>query len=123
MKQPRQINERRDRQRCPGLAYTATVQRTGLRRFSKPYMATIVDFHRFGACLCADKRITVGAKIGLSIKSTSEEVRGITAVVCHVRSLPTGYWFGIKFLHSSQGGGAGRSVLASLETMIKKQLA
>jgi len=116
--------ERRERQRCPGLAYTAYVQRSnGMRLFLKPFQATMVDFHRFGACLYADRKITVGTKIRLSMKSATEEVKGIRAVVCHVRVQPTGYWFGVKFIRAGNDKNAGQSVLAGLENMIKDQLA
>ena len=119
-----QTQEQRERQRCPGLTYTAYVQRlNGLQFFSQPYPATIIDFHRFGACLCAGKKIAVGTKIRLTIQSASEEVKGIRAVVCHVRVLPTGYWFGVKFIRSGKDRNTGPSVLAGLENMIKDQLA
>jgi PilZ domain len=119
-----QAQERRERQRCPGLAYTAWVQRTsGLHFFSKPFQATIIDFHRFGACLCTGRKITVGTKIRLTMKSATEEVKGIRAVVCHVRLQPTGYWFGVKFIRSDKDKSAGQSVLAGLENMIRDQLA
>lgn len=119
-----EAQERRERQRCPGLAYTAWVQKTnGLPFFSKPFQASIIDFHRFGACLCTDKKVTVGTKIRLTMKSATEEVKGIRAVVCHVRLQPTGYWFGVKFIRSGNDTTAGQSVLAGLENMIKDQLA
>ena len=119
-----QSQERRERERCPGLTYTAQVERrTGLQLYTRPYDATIIDFHRFGACLCADKKISVGSKLRLTIRSASEEVKGIRAVVCHVRALPTGYWFGVKFVRSGKEKSAGQGVMASLENMIKEQLA
>lgn len=124
MTQIAQTDERRERQRRPAPAYTAHVQRVvGLRFFSQPYRATIIDFHRFGACLCADRKITVGTKIKLDIKSSNEEIKGIKAVVCYVRTLPTGYWFGIKFIRSGKDSSGGQSVLAGLENMIKDRLA
>jgi len=119
-----EAQERRERQRYPGLTYTAYVMRSnGLHLFVKPFQASIIDFHRFGACLCTDKKITVGTKIRLTIKSATEEVKGIRAEVCHVRLQPTGYWFGVKFIRASKDKNFGQSVLAGLENVIKDQLA
>lgn len=119
-----EAHERREKLRCPGLRFSASVQRlSGLQRFSKPYEASIIDFHRFGAGLCADKKIAVGNKIRLTIKSPSEEVSGINAVVRYVRTLPFGYWFGVRFTRSVSGKADEQSVLAGLEKMVKEKLA
>lgn len=116
-------DEHREHLRCPALTFTATVQKlNGLQRFSKPYTANIIDFHRFGAGLCAARKIAVGNKIRLTIKSSTEEVSNISAVVCHVRTLSTGYWFGIRFTRSATDKSGGQSVLAGLENMIKERL-
>jgi len=124
MAEKSEVHERREKLRCPGLCFSASVQRlSGLQRFSKPYEASIIDFHRFGAGLCADKKIAVGNKVRLIIKSPTEEVSGINAVVCYVRALPSGYWFGVRFTRSVSGKAGEQSVLAGLEKMIKEQLA
>lgn len=116
-------HEHREQLRCPGLMFSATVQKlNGLQRFSKPYTASIIDFHRFGAGLCAARKVAVGNKIRLTIKSSTEEISNISAVVCHVRARSTGYWFGVRFTRSATEKKAGLSVLAGLENLIKERL-
>lgn len=115
-------NERRAFQRYPCLSYMAEVTPRGtLRPFAKGFTATLIDFHRFGACLCADRKVMVGMKLWLNIKSESEEIKAIRATVCHVRTLPSGYWFGVKFQRVSDKSGE-QSVLVGLERLIQSNL-
>jgi len=116
--------ERRGQRRYPAVSYTAYVQRlNGLRRFSKPFEAAIIDFHRHGAGFCSDNKIAVGNKVRLAISSSAEQVTDIRGVVCYVRRRETGYWFGVKFTRSAGDGPVDQSVLAGLETVIKRLLA
>jgi len=116
--------ERREQLRYPAVSYTAYVQKShGFQRFSKPYEAAIIDFHRHGAGFCSDNKIAVGNKVCLTIKSSAEQITGIRGVVCYVRRRQTGYWFGVKFIRSRSDKSADYSVLAGLENVLKGLLA
>lgn len=118
------VQERRQYRRYPAVSYTATIQNLqGLQRFSKPYEAVIIDFHRSGAGFCSDIKIAVGDKVRLTIKSTAEQITDIRGVVSYVRHGQTGYWFGVKFIRSRTDKSADLSVLVGLENVLKLLLA
>lgn len=116
--------ERREQLRYPAVSYTAYVQNLhGFQRFSKPYEAAIIDFHRNGAGFCSNVKISVGNKVRLTIKSSAEQITDIPGVVSYVRHRQTGYWFGVKFIRSRTDKSADLSVLVGLENVLKELLA
>ncbi|MEH6358255.1 MAG: PilZ domain-containing protein [Pseudomonadales bacterium] len=118
------VQERREQLRYPAVSYTAYVQNLyGFQRFSKPYEAAIIDFHRNGAGFCSDTKISVGNKVRLTIKSAAEQITDIRGVVSYVRHRQTGYWFGVKFIRSRTDKSADLSVLVGLENVLKELLA
>lgn len=115
-------HERRAFRRYPCLNYIAVVTpRSRLRPFAKSFVANLIDFHRFGACLCAERRVKVGMKLWLTIKSENEEVKAVRATVCHVRILPSGCWFGVTFQRVTGKSGE-QGVLAGLEKLVRADL-
>ena len=77
--------------------------------------------------ICSDNNFEVGTKIKIELHSLAEHVNGIYAVVRYSRKERDEYYIGLQFVESKDFttaiSDAAQSVLASMEQIIKHQLA
>lgn len=119
---------RRNCRRYKTLQYTALVQRRGsFGHYNARREAAVVNFNRNGLALCCDRKYKTGDRLKISIRSQSERISNIFAVVRHVQRVNGECRVGVEFVEANNFqralSGAGKSILAGMEGVIIHQLA